>query len=70
MNELGLSEDEARQHLINVGTDRTRFVHHYFRADYDDVSHFDLVVNNEFVDLDASVEIVKAALRSRIQSGK
>lgn len=68
MRDLGLSEDQAKRHLIEIDEERSRFVHHYFHLDYDDVRHFDLVVNNESVDLDTSVEIVKAALRCRVPS--
>lgn len=69
MAELGLSEEGARRHLDDVEEDRARFVQHYFRVGPDEVRHFDLTVNNESVDLDCSLAIVKAALQSRMQSG-
>jgi cytidylate kinase len=68
VRELGLSEEDAKRHLSKIDADRSHFVHHYFRVDYDDIRHFDLVVNNESVDLEASVEIVRAALKSRMRS--
>lgn len=67
-HELGVSEDEAKRHVRTSDADRSHFAHHYFGIDYNDVRHFDLVVNNNSVDLDASVEIVKAALKSRMRS--
>lgn len=70
MRELNLSEDEAKQRLITIDADRARFVNHYFRVDAEDVRHFDLVVNNESLDLEASVEIVKAALRNKMRGRK
>jgi cytidylate kinase len=66
--DLGMSESEAQAHLIEADAERSRFVRHYFRLDYDDIRHFDLVLNGEFVNLDDSVEIIKAALKSRMRS--
>lgn len=65
MRELGLSKDEAKHHIIDTDAERSRFVHHYYRIDYDDIRHFDLVINNGSMGVSGSVEIVKAALRSR-----
>jgi cytidylate kinase len=69
MRELGMSEDEATRHLSKVAADRSQFVRRYFRTQYDDVRHFDLVINNQFLDLDASVEILRAAWANRLRSG-
>jgi len=66
--DLGLSESEAREHMVETDENRRHFVRHYFHLDYDDVRHFDMVLNNEFVDLDTSVAIIRAALQSRLRS--
>jgi cytidylate kinase len=64
-NELDLTEDEARKHVEKIDAERRHFVHRYFHVDIDDATHFDMVINNESMDLDASLKILKAALHGR-----
>ncbi len=63
--EFKLSAADAKREIITIDANRRAFTRQYFNVPLDDVSYYDLVINNEFVDLDASVEIVKEALKRK-----
>lgn len=59
--ELGISAEEADRRIKILDEERKDFVRQYFDRDLDDVRCFDLVINNEFIDTDMAVRIVKDA---------
>lgn len=65
--EFGISEEEAHRRIKILDKERADFVRQYFEADSDDVRHFDMVINNEFMDTDVIVGIVADAfMRKRM----
>jgi CMP/dCMP kinase len=41
----GLSPRDAQQRIAQVDSERSRYIRHFYRANWLDVSHYDLVVN-------------------------
>ena len=62
MHDEGLSEDEARRHMIKLESDRRAFVRKYFNADIDDPVHYDLVINTENLSVDRATRTVLTGL--------
>jgi len=58
---LGVSADEARAAAEQGDADRQAFTRHYFDADVDDATHYDLVLNMDLYTLDAAVVMVLQA---------
>ena len=67
--ELEVDEDEARSRIHELDSARRAFIRNYFSADIDDPHHFDLVINNEFMNVEDSVAVVLAALESKLRRG-
>jgi hypothetical protein len=65
--ELGIGADEARSRIHEMDSARRAFIRNYFSADIDDPRNFDLVINNEFMDVDESVAVVRAAMAGKIR---
>ena len=65
-DEFGVSEEEAEQHVKNVGSDRKAFIRKYFHADITDPMHYNLVINTKGLSIDAAVKIIKTALEPRM----
>jgi cytidylate kinase len=65
--DLEISADEARSRIHELDSARRAFIRNYFSADIDDPHHFDLVINNEFMNVEDSVAVVLAALDSRVR---
>lgn len=63
--ELGISAEEAERRIKILDQERRDFVRQYFGTDIDDVRHFDLVINNEFIDTDMAVRLVNDAFIGR-----
>ena len=63
--ELGISAEEAGRRIKILDQERRDFVRQYFDTDIEDVRHFDLMINNEFIDTDTAVRIVKDAFLGR-----
>jgi cytidylate kinase len=59
--ELGISAEEAHRRIRILDKERRDFAHQYFHTEIDDVRYFDLVINNEFIDTDMAVRLVKDA---------
>jgi len=68
--ECGISEEEARSRIHELDSARRAFIRNYFSADIDDPRNFDLVINNEFMDVETSVAVVLAALESKIRESE
>lgn len=64
---LAISADEAQSRIREIDSARRAFIRSYFRAEIDDPRHFDLVVNNEFMSVEDSVAVVRAALTRKIE---
>jgi len=65
IREFKLNAADAERRIRTLDEDRRAFVKKYFDADIDDPGRYDLVVNNEFTEVDEAVEIIKVALKSR-----
>jgi cytidylate kinase len=59
MEELGLSENDARKHISNVEKKHQQLIKKYFHADIRDPIHYHLVVNTALVKPEVIVEMVK-----------
>jgi len=66
-HDLEISADEARSRIHEMDSARRAFIRNYFSADIDDPCNFDLVINNEFMDVEDSVAVIRAALASKIR---
>ena len=58
MEELGLSENDARKHLSKLEKEHRRLVKKYFQADARDAIHYHLVINTAVVKPEAIVQMV------------
>ena len=63
--ELGLQPWQAHDRITRFDRQRQAFMHRYFRT-AEGTGEFDLVIDNRFVGLEASVEILKAAVLTKI----
>jgi len=69
MREFGIAREAARHRVLQTDADHRHFTHRYFRIDFDDLRSFDLVINNRHVDVESSLETIKAALRGLAARG-
>jgi cytidylate kinase len=70
MEKEGLSERDARRRIEDVDSDRQAFILMHYRAEFDDPTAFDLVVNTAALGLGGSIAAVRAALAAwRVQPG-
>ena len=67
-DEEGLSPRAARQRIEAVEAERDAFLRQYFRAGFNDPSHFDLVLNTAVIGLDGAVAAVCGAFTARARS--
>ncbi len=63
--ELGISAEEASRRVKILDEERSDFAHQYFHTDIDDIRYFDLVINNEFMDTEMAVRLVKDAFTAK-----
>ena len=59
MEERGLSEKQAREHIVKVEAEHRRFAKKYFQADIQDSAHYHLVINTALVKPDTIGGILK-----------
>jgi cytidylate kinase len=64
---LEITEDEARSRIHEIDSARRAFIRSYFNTRIDDPQHFDLVINNEFMDVEDSVAIIRTALAKKTE---
>ena len=62
---LNLPIEEAEKHIRKVDANRRAFLRKYFNVSFEDVSYFDLVINNEFIDAETSAGIIEAAFEKK-----
>ncbi len=65
MESHDLRPRQAQRKLEQLERERADFVRHHFRADPDDVSRYDLVINGVTFGPEAMVELIVAAMRQR-----
>ncbi len=65
MEEFEVSEAEARRRIRTVESNRRRFVRLYFDADIANPQHYDLIVNDDHIDVKQAVAVVAAAVGAR-----
>ena len=65
IKEFDTSAEEARRRVMRTESDRKAFIRKYFHAEMTDPTHFDLVLNTEFISIDGALEIIKAAWNTK-----
>jgi cytidylate kinase len=65
VREFGVSAEEAKRRVMRTESDRKAFIRKYFCAEMTDPTHFDLVLNTEFISIDGALEVVKAAWNAK-----
>jgi cytidylate kinase len=65
MEDRGLSEKHAREHIVKVEAEHHQVVKKYFQADVLDSAHYHLVINTAFVKPDTIAGIMKEVIRRK-----
>jgi cytidylate kinase len=63
MREAGISEEEAKQHILLKDAERRDSVKKNFKVDIEDPACYDLVINTEFLETEQIVQMIKSALK-------
>ncbi|MFH1088142.1 MAG: cytidylate kinase-like family protein [Chloroflexota bacterium] len=63
MESSKLGEEAARQEIARFDTSGRRFIKRYFRAEWADPAHYDLVINTEYLTFEAATALVADAVR-------
>lgn len=58
--EFNISEDEARRQIYNVEAQRRAFTRRYFYTSIDEPTHYDLIVNTDYISDEQAVAMVRA----------
>ncbi len=66
MHDLKLTRKEAQRYLAQRDNQRLAYIRRYFHRDADDPLFYDLVLNTEFMPLDAVVETITTALKTKL----
>ena len=64
MNELGVTEVEARRHVSKLEAEHRRLVKKYLQADIRDPIHYHLVINTALTKPDTIVQLVKTMVQT------
>ena len=62
---LGITEKEAEKQIITMEAERKAFIKKLFKVDIDDPMNYDLVINTQFIEIDAILTMVKASLKKK-----
>jgi cytidylate kinase len=65
MEDRGLSEKNAREHIVKVDAEHHQFAKKYFQADILDSAHYHLVINTAFIRPDTIAGIMKAVVHQK-----
>jgi len=65
MEDRGLSEKHAREHIVKADAEHHQFAKKYFQADILDSAHYHMVINTAFVEPDTIVGIMKEVIRHK-----
>ncbi|MBW2673314.1 MAG: cytidylate kinase-like family protein [Deltaproteobacteria bacterium] len=65
VKETGITEQEARQHILLKDAERRDSVRKNFKVDIEDPAYYDLVINTEFLETEQIVEMIKSALKHK-----
>ena len=63
-----MTHAEAQKYVEKKDADRSGFIRKYFKADADDPTNFDLVVNTGEMGIETAYTVVAAVIRKRIQA--
>ncbi len=66
MADKGLDEEKALAHIQRKENERAAYLDEHFGTDPNDPRHYDLVINDEHLPLDAAIDLIAVALRSRM----
>ena len=64
MNELGLTEKEARKHIAKLEAEHRKLAKKYLQADIRDPSQYHLVINSAMVKPDTIVQLVRTLIQT------
>ena len=64
-NDLGVSTEEAKRHILKVEADRRAFIRKYFYADIANPINYELVINTGAMTVETTAETVINAYKSR-----
>ncbi len=70
MHEMNLTRKEAQRYLAAHDNQRLAYIRRYFHRDADDPLFYDLVINTEFMPLQAVVDTIIAALKTKLGTEK
>ena len=65
MEDRGLSDKHAREHIVKVEAEHRQFAKKYFQTDIRDSAHYHLVINTALVKPDTIVAIMKEVIRHK-----
>jgi cytidylate kinase len=65
MKKYSVSENVAREKVLETELERMTFIKTYFQAEMIDPSKYDLVINTHHIDIDLAARIVKETFNSR-----
>jgi cytidylate kinase len=65
MEDRGLSDKQAREHIVKVEAEHRRFAKKCFQADLLDSAHYHMVINTAFVKPDTIAGIMKEMIRPK-----
>ncbi len=65
MRATGQSRKEAEDFVLNMQNARRSFVQQYFKQDVTDPLNYDLVLNTEYLSIEAAVQIIQAAFKAK-----
>jgi cytidylate kinase len=68
--EHNLSREEAKKYVVKTDSDRGAFVKKYFHTDWIDASHYDLILNTRFFDVEAAAKTIKLAFEAWPRAAK
>lgn len=62
MNSMNLNEKSAKQEISRFDSSRREFIKRYFKADLEDPMNYDIVINTDNLDYNASAFIIMNAI--------
>lgn len=62
---LNISVKEAERKVIQMEAERKAFIKKLFKVDIDDPVYYDLIINTQYVGMNAIIDIVKATMKQK-----
>jgi cytidylate kinase len=68
MQSQKLGEKEAKQEITRFDTSRHEFIKRFFKAELEDPINYDLVINTQYLDIEAATSIIADAVSVRAKT--